>query len=373
MKILMLCYEYPPIGGGGAKVVAGLSSELVRQGHHVDLVTMRFKNLPVYEKNNNLNIYRVRCLRFKSNLSTPFELLTYLIFALPLLIKLTKKNRYDINHTHFIFPDGILAYIIKKLTGLPYMITAHGSDVPGYNPNRFKLLHKFIRPLWKRVVKHSSKIICSSKSLQKLVLKSDKNAKIELLQNGINLRKFSQKETKKKSILVVSRIFERKGIQYFLDAIQSLNHGFEINIVGDGPYLENLKDQVKKLKLNVNLLGFIDNKSGTLKELYETSLIFVFTSEAENFPIVLLEAMSAGLAIITTNNTGCAEVVGETALLVPPKDPDAIRNALLRLIENPELCRELGEAARTRVEQEFGWESITKRHISLYKQVVSFS
>ena len=367
----MICYEYPPIGGGGSKVVNGLTRELVRQGHQVDLVTMHFKGLPVFEKKDGLNIYRIRCLRLKSNICTPAEMVTYIVSALPFLIKLTQKNKYDINHTHFIYPDGILAYILKKITGVPFIITAHGSDVPGYNPNRFKLLHKLIIPLWKRIVKNSLRVICSSKSLQELVLKIDRNAVIELIPNGINLKKFSQNEEKKKQILVVSRMFERKGVQYFLNAIQELDHGFKVNVVGDGPYLLSLMKQARELKLNVNFHGFIDNKSEALKNLYESSRIFVFTSEAENFPIVLLEAMSAGLAIITTDNSGCAEVVGDTALLVPPKNSTAIRDALLKLVEDPELCKKLGQAARLRVEQEFGLESTTKKHEALYKKVLS--
>ena len=90
----MLCYEYPPIGGGGAKVVHGLTSELVKQGHEVDLVTMGYKNLPKHEKINSLNIYRVQCLRLKSNICTPPEMMTYLISAIPLILKLCRKNNY---------------------------------------------------------------------------------------------------------------------------------------------------------------------------------------------------------------------------------------------------------------------------------------
>src|SRR3972149_4194336 len=113
MKILMLCYEYPPIGGGGAKVVQGLSAELVRQGHQVDLVTMGYKNLPRHEKLDNLNIYRVKCLRLKANICTPVEMITYMVFALPLILKLCRNKESDGHHTHFIYPDGFLAYIIK--------------------------------------------------------------------------------------------------------------------------------------------------------------------------------------------------------------------------------------------------------------------
>jgi glycosyltransferase involved in cell wall biosynthesis len=373
MKILMLCYEYPPIGGGGAKVVHGLTSELINQGHEVDLVTMGYKNLPKYEKINRLNIYRVRCLRLKANICTPPEMITYLFFALPLLLKLCKKNNYDINHTHFIYPDGFLAYVLNKLTGLPFIITAHGSDVPGYNPNRFKLLHRILYPFWKKIANNSVCVICPSKSLQDLVLKADKNLKTRLLTNGIDLNKFSPNKIKKKRLLVVSRMFERKGIQYFLSSLKGLKHGFEVNIVGDGPYMEHLRRLASELNLNVNFLGYLDNDSEALKQLYETSMIFVLASETENFPIVLLEAMTAGLSIVTTDDSGCAEVVGDSGLLVPSKDILAIRNAILQLIEDELLRSRLGQAARKRVEGKFSWESTTKKYISLYDEVISSS
>lgn len=370
MKLLILCYEYPPIGGGGAKVVYGLTTRLSKLGHEVDLVTMGYKKFARFEKNDNLNIYRVKCLRLKANICTPVEMVTYLVSALFLVTKLCRKNKYLINHTHFIFPDGVIAYIIKKIFGIPYILTAHGSDVPGYNPNRFKLLHYFLTFFWKKIVNNSSIVICASRSIQELVLKTEANVKTELIPNGIDLQKFSPGKTKKKRILFVSRMFERKGVQYFLNALQGLDHCFEVYVVGDGPYLENLKKLSDSLNLNVVFSGFIDNNSKMLKDLYETSMIFVFTSESENFPIVLLEAMTAGLAIITTNDTGCAEVAGDTALLVQPKNSSAIRKALLLLMDDEILCSRLGSAARKRVEDKFSWEATVAKHINLYNKIL---
>ncbi|OGU80324.1 MAG: hypothetical protein A2254_15710 [Ignavibacteria bacterium RIFOXYA2_FULL_35_9] len=121
-------------------------------------------------------------------------------------------------------------------------------------------------------------------------------------------------------------------------------------------------------KLNINFVGNLDNESKELRGLYETSKIFVFTSEAENFPVVLLEAMIAGLAIITTNDTGCAEVVGDGAVLVNSKNSIAIKEALLKLINNPDLCTKLGKIARKRAEDLFSWETVAKKYIHLYSQ-----
>jgi len=86
-----------------------------------------------------------------------------------------------------------------------------------------------------------------------------------------------------------------------------------------------------------------------------------------NFPIVLLEAMGAGLAIITTQGTGCAEVVGETGMLVPPKNANAIRENLIRLMNDPGLCKQLGMAARKRFEKSFTWDVVTKQYEEIYE------
>jgi glycosyltransferase involved in cell wall biosynthesis len=83
-----------------------------------------------------------------------------------------------------------------------------------------------------------------------------------------------------------------------------------------------------------------------------------------------MEAMSAGCAVITSNTTGCAEVVGETGLLVPPEDTNAIKAQLLKLIHDRDLCRELGMQARKRVEQEFTWGPVARKYVSLYKEVL---
>ena len=112
----------------------------------------------------------------------------------------------------------------------------------------------------------------------------------------------------------------------------------------------------------------MDNDSQELRDLYETAPLFVFTSEAEKFPIVLLEAMIAGAAIITTSGTGCAEVVGDAALLVPPKDPNAIRAALDKLIADPDLVARLGVAARERVIARFGRDGGIDQHLEAYRQ-----
>jgi glycosyltransferase involved in cell wall biosynthesis len=368
MKILMICYEFPPIGGGGSKAVDGLSKELTRQGHHVDLVTMGFRKLPQNDCVDGVRVHRVPCIRLKKYKCTAPEASLYLFMAIPKVRKLLDCNDYDINHTHFIMPDGLIAWHFKKQADLPYIITAHGSDVPGYNPHRLKAAHRVLAPLWKMITQNAAQIVCPSKHLQSLVVKKGANIKTTLIPHGFNFDRFQTTKKRYKRILVVTRMLKRKGVQYLLEAVNGLKFDHEIHIVGDGPYLPFLQKIAHQRKTPVKFWGWLDNQSPELRELYETSKIFVFTSEAENFPVVLMEAMAAGLAIITTKGTGCAEVVGDSAVLVEPKNPEAIRAALNALATDTNLRRKLGQAARKRSEDNFSWAAVAKSYVELYQR-----
>lgn len=357
-----------------------LAEELVTLGHTVDVVTMSFKGLKHREEINGVTIYRVPSIRKALNVCHTHEMFSYLLSAYRFLPTLLKENNYDLCHTHFIIPTGILSYRLKIKDKLPYIITAHGSDVPHYNPDRFGLAHKLLKPLWNKIVENAEYIITPSDYLKNIILTnsvfgrecscSDSNyRKIEVISNGIEPEEYHfEPHRKQKKILVVSRLFERKGVQYVIEAMKYIDR-HTLVICGDGPYKEHLERQIKKLGLdNIHLLGWVNDER--LRYEYETASIFVFPSSAESFGIVLLEAMLSGCAIVTTNNTGCAEVVADTALLVRSKNTGDIKKALLRLINDDELRSKLGEMARRRAEEKYTWKSIAQQYIEIYKSVV---
>jgi glycosyltransferase involved in cell wall biosynthesis len=364
----MLCYEFPPLGGGGSRVVDGLSRELVRNGHGVDVVTMGFRGLPRHEVVHGVNVHRVPCVRFKEHLCTMAEAAIFVVAALPGIKRLVARNNYDINHTHFILPDGLNAARIKRSTGLPYVITAHGSDVPGYNPHRVRVTHRLLAPVWRRVTRDASCIVCPSRSLGELLARRDPDLESIEIPYGFEIGRYQTEAPRRRRILVVTRMLQRKGVQYLLQALDGTRLDHEVHIVGDGPYLSTLKKQAAGCSTNVVFHGWLDNRSQRLNALYESSDIFVLTSEAENFPVSLMEAMAAGLAVLTTRGTGCAEVVGNTGVLVDPRDAAQLREALSGLTQNPDRCRELGRAARERVETEFAWPVVARRYEELYRR-----
>jgi len=366
MNILMLNYEYPPLGGGGAPAARDLAAELVSQGNKVDVVTMSFKTLKRRELDAGVTVYRVPSIRRHQSRSGVLEMASYLISSIIFAARLVKRERYDIIHTHFIFPTGLVSAVLKSFTGLPVLITAHGSDVPGYNPDRFRLLHLLLKPFW-LLVANSADLITTPSSFLKTLVEKNLRSKVMVIPNGFKPPYFDE-DKKGKKILVATRLFKRKGVQYLIGALKRIETDWEVNIAGDGPYLPVLKKMASSAGCRVNFLGFV--KGERLKNLYETSSIFVFPSVREDFPMVLLEAMSAGCAILTTEAAGIPEVVGEAALKVACADENQIAGALQRMLADKSLRRALGEEAKERV-KEFEIGIIARRFFSLYENLTN--
>ncbi|MDH3615897.1 MAG: glycosyltransferase family 4 protein [Gammaproteobacteria bacterium] len=366
----MTSYEFPPLGGGAAKMAFGLARRLVASGDEVDVLTMGSTGLPREQEIEGISVFRVGTDRADQSVCSLGEAANYLTRGLWDIRALARQRRYQLVHSHFIFPDGVLAMYVAGGTGLPYVITAHGTDVPGHNPHRLRALHTLLRPLWARVTTRAAAIVCPSVVLAEKVRAANDRANVVVIANAFNADRFRPDQMRRPRVLSVSRMVKLKGLQYLLAAMAEVEQETEVVLVGDGPFAPDLRRLSKALQLDVRFTGWIDNDSARLKELYETAGIFVFPSEAENCPISLLEAMAAGLPIVTTDDLGCKGVVGDTAVLVPPRDSSAIAGAIDRLGRSEKLRRQLGAAARRRVVEHFGWDAHIGRYRTLYAKHV---
>lgn len=170
------------------------------------------------------------------------------------------------------------------------------------------------------------------------------------------------------AILFVGRLVERKGVTHLVEAVRRLPAGLHprLTVIGDGPERASLEAQIARDDLGdrVTVRGRVSEAE--LREAYAASNVLVLPSildargDTEGLGVVLLEAMSYGVPVIGSDLGGITDIVqnGETGLLVPPGDPDALAAALTRIAQDGGLARRLGEAGRKHVATVFGWPAI---------------
>ncbi|MBK9982206.1 MAG: glycosyltransferase family 4 protein [Saprospiraceae bacterium] len=317
MRILVLTIEYPPLGGGASPMSHEINKNYVQRGHVVEVVTMSFKGLPDEEYVDGIHIHRVPCRRTQKHISYPLEHVSFILAARKFLKKYLHTHSFDVCHTHFIIPTGILARWMYKNYRIPFIITAHGSDVPGFNPDRFYLLHKISPPLIRSIVKWSSAIVVPSmylsSLLKKVVIHSD--SKIIHIPNGINTDYFVP--GKKEKIIVSSgRLLERKGFHHLIEAVSPEDIGYNVHICGDGPMMSQLKALASKSKTPIIFHGWIDNRDELYKSILSQATFYCLVSSNENASVSLMEAMSSGCVVITSDVSGCPETVGSAGICI---------------------------------------------------------
>jgi glycosyltransferase involved in cell wall biosynthesis len=369
MRILTLTYEYPPIGGGGGVVAAALNKQLVINGHSVDVVTSAMPGLAREEVVDGVNIHRTWCFRRHRHFTTSLEMSTTLMPAYRAAAKLIEERRPDLIHTHFVFPSGIIARELSQRYGIPYVLTAHGSDIPNYNPDRFNALHRLLRPIWRRTMLGAAAITSPSQFLGNLMQES-LSVPFKVVPNGYTPSGDVDQppRAKRNLVLVVARLFPRKGVQHFIDSVASMTGDWEYVIAGDGPYMPALRERATKVGAKVRFVGFIDKK--TLRGLYEEARILVFPSIRENFPMVLLEGMDAGCAVLTTNAEGCAEVVGDAGVVFECGNTSELRRSLIALMNDEVRCKDLSARALERASQ-YRWHHVAAQYQEVFENVVA--
>jgi glycosyltransferase involved in cell wall biosynthesis len=383
VRVLMLNYEFPPLGAGGSTSSFNLARNVVALGHEVDVVTMGFRGIPNEEMMDGIRVFRVPSIRARREVCHTHEMATYVLSGTVKAAQLASRYQYDLCNAHFIVPTGPIAYGIRRLRGLPYILTARGSDVPGHNPNRFRFDHLLLRPIWRGLVRDADAVVAVSRHLASRIEAHAPGVSVMTIPNGCSplgpidstgdgARGLDpSRRNGRMKVLMVTRLHEFKGVQYMLEAASRVALDLEVNIVGDGPYRATLEAQAARIGKPVRFWGWLDRSSPDMWRLYRESSVFVFPSEREGSPTVVQEAMSAGLAVVAADAAGTPEVVGDAGILVSPKDPAGIADALVRLANNPALVQELAERARERVREEFDWRDLARRYVDLYGEVLA--
>ena len=302
MKILILNYEYPPIGGGAAPVSKDLASELVKAGNAVAVLTMKYGDMPEESNEDGVMVYRLPCLRKSKSSCSPLEQLSYLYSVRKFMKSHVELQKYDVCHAHFVVPTAEAARYIKKTYGIPYIITAHGSDVEGHNnKTSVMIMHRLLRSSWRKIVSDSFCTVSPSVYLMELMKSNFPDGRYRYIPNGVDYQLFeslNDRSKKEKSILVMGRIQRFKNVQFVIRAFSKIDgfNDWHINIVGDGPYRNELEKIISDTGVSdrVKMAGWLDSKSEQLLEYLRNASIYVSASQFENCPMSVIESTVAG-------------------------------------------------------------------------------
>jgi len=366
MRILILSIEYPPMGGGASPLIHELNKQFIARGHQVTVVTMAHRDLPAQEIMDGVEVIRLKCFRSSTHISYFWEHIAFILAATRFLKSYLTRHPANFCFTHFLVPTGILARWLHASYNIPYVITAHGSDVPGYNPDRFYFIHRFTPPILRSIINHSKNIIAPSRFLKTLIhdISGIDNQKVIHIPSGIDTDVYLP-GPKKPIILSTGRLLPRKGFQYLIEAVSDEAFPFEVHICGDGPIMKELQEKAKKSVTPIVFHGWIDNKSEKYRTLLSEAAIFSLVSAKENASTSLLEALAAGCAVITSDVSGCPESVGDAGICITPADVHALKSHLRNFAENPELITQFSQLGRERAIREFSWPSIAERYLAL--------
>jgi len=384
MKIVMVHSYFPPKIDSIGNIVYNLAKSFSEDGHDVLVLTSQLPNKSSL-KDTNLKVIHLNPLFKVAN--------TPIIPELPkALIEHLKGT--DIVHTHLPTPfSSDITMLTKRILSVPAVLTYH-CDIVGYRPLEKLIANFYTRTLSYATLSLADRIVALTKTYsEKSIFLRRFRSKIEIIPNGVDDKVFvpmSEKEKARikerlnidseKIILFVGlldRFHAYKGLHYLIYSSKKVVTQFKslkFIVVGDG----ELRPLYQQMCINLKVSDYFVFAGSVSREklllLYKIADLFVLpsTTLAESFPLVLLEAMSSGLPIITTTIGALPEIVGygKAAKLVRPRDIGELAEAILQLIANEELAKELGKNARRMVLERYSWRVVYQKYKSLFERII---
>jgi len=301
------------------------------------------------------------------------------------LLLFIRKNRPDLIHAHWIVPQGFFAALVRSVTSIPVVATAHGADIFGLQGRAATALKKF-------TVKRMDAVTVVSNSLANALTNlAGTDIPLHVLPMGVDSSLFSSNNRnnilKKRwssnapLLLFVGRLTEKKGVDFLIDAmplVLSEIPAAKLLIVGSGELDGKLRDKVKRLGLEkyIEFTGSIPNSE--LPQYFATADIFIGPSittlkgDAEGFGLTFVEAIMSGCLVIGTKTGGIGDIIqdNETGLLVAEKNPAALAEKIIYAVKHNEEMQRLKKTARVCCLNKYDWPIITERYTGIFEQLL---
>ena len=314
MRILVLIHEFPPIGGGGGRVAEDICGKLAHRGHEVKVLTTHLKGLPDKEERNGTQIIRFRTLRTQPYRASFLSMAVYVLAGLWVGLRLIGSFKPDMIHAHFAVPAGALAWMLSRLTRTPYVLTVHLGDVPGGVPEKTDEWFRWIYPLTPYIWRNAREIVAVSEFTRQLALKRY-NQRIQVVPNGVDLNALMPGQiflNDPPRIVFAGRFMEQKNP---IQVVQTLNELKEFKwqcvMIGDGPLMEDVRCAIHDFGLDgrFQLTGWIEPQN--VLNWFDKSDILFMPSRSEGLPVVGVQALAKGLAIVANRVGGFVDLVDD--------------------------------------------------------------
>jgi glycosyltransferase involved in cell wall biosynthesis len=372
-RLLLINYEFPPLGGGAGTATFNIARELAAQGAEVTVMTSAFQGLPRRERLHGYDVLRIPTLRRRKDRCSVAEMIVFMLSACCHCWPILWRCRPTTVIAFFGIPCGPIAFLIRLVARTPYIISLRGGDVPGYLAHELGFYHRLTAPLTRIVWRHAKDVVANSNGLRDLAARADPSVDIKMIPNGVDLTAFrsGRRQNDMAAILFAGRLHRTKGLDTLLKALAqlppALRPAWRLIVVGDGPERQPLAQLADELGLGsqVIFMGWIDRAD--LAGIYADADIFAYPSQEEGMPNAVMEAMAASLPVIGTRTRGSDEVIvdGTTGMLVEYGDIPALAVAVSQLLSDRDLRQRLGAAGRARVEASFSWRATAAAYLEL--------
>ena len=391
MKIALVCpASFPATQFGGIVFLPiDLAREFSELGHDVTIYTsdLDFANGPT---KFNKSLPRLEIFeKFKINRThTWFSVKLY--FVNPGIYKQIKNDKPDIIHTIGLRSfQSHMAWLVSKKTNIPLVVSDQGglTTHPFLKQSSlfFKIAYKIQNFFIKRIINDSSAVSAANEYEKEIFLSFNKNSKIKIVRNGINLKTLVSQENFKqkykidnKFILFVGRFSKSKGIETLLHACSIIKNELKTQNVSlvimgvDFGYQDEMLKLISMLKLDDNIIVIKNPPRNYVIAAYGQSEFLVLPSHWELSPLVPLESFAFKKPVISTKSHGIPYTVQDkvNGLLVEPDNPHDLSKAMIELLENKDMREKLGLAGYEFVHKECNCVSMAQNSLAIYQEII---
>jgi glycosyltransferase involved in cell wall biosynthesis len=369
MNLLLINYEFPPVGGGAANATWELARALVQLGHRPIVLTARFRDRNSAATPAGVTLIEVPALRRRREACTPFEMATFAVSASLLVRRLLRRERIDGMIAFFSIPCGPIAWWGARGTGVPYVVSLRGGDVPGTEPGLHRI-HRWLTPVRRRVLKTARAVIANSLALQQRAVVADA-LPAGVIPNGVDSTYFVPAASKPPPQpfrwLFVGRLQTQKNLGWLITRLAALTDlSWELHIVGDGPLRQEWQQLAEALGVAPRLKWHGWLPRAQLLPHYQNAHALVQPSLYEGMANTVLEAMACGLAIVASDEPANRALVEDSGsgVCLPLANPIAAE-AVLRVTMTDARWTQRGAQARTHAIEHFSWPQVAKAYASL--------